>query len=770
MREKKHFFRMKAAFAALLAAALAAGCENSVSDPGTDPPERGRLTVSFDFGAGNGSQTVYPASDGFTRYEVSFEVTSGGAAHDPVELSNGTATVNDLVVGTYRITGTAFTGTSPDFTAVALGTKREVVISSTDPTTASITMGPKTGTGNGTFGYAITLPGGVGNGELKLLTDGDGGAQVGNPVTLTAGQVTTGLIPAPAGYYRVHITLTGSDTGLVELVHLYGGLTSTLTKKYADEDFTQPEGVSVFDLSGLFPAPATGGTPVLSLEGTQYTGTIEWNPPVSATFAASTAYTATVTLTAKAGYTFTGVESNAFSHGEVRGTGTAGSGVLTLVFAQTDGPGTGSLKVSIGFSYGDIEVRGSDGTNRIYKGGSPSRFVLEVTGFEELTWYIDGSTAGITKNPLTLEARTYSSGTHSVTFTGKRGGIGYSQPVPFTVGTEGGDNTWEWTQYTIEELSAYQTINSIAYGEGAGFIAGSGTDWNKPAIARSANGAGRWDVTELTDLTHYDSFVGKISRLDDKFLITRGSGVKYGLVSPDNGATWTEVSIGLGTKGHTYATDKGLFLVSGQHGQAAWSDDGMATFHVLTKETTTFDNGSASQLYINAAAYGNGVFVLGGGRGHTAVSRDGKTWTGERGTANSVSERIFDGPSGFIDCMLFAKGRFIALGGMDGASSKSAYSTDGVHWTQGGDPGLGNSTDSPRMAYGGGYIVAVDNLGRASYSTDGITWTQTETGFDWTPIKDVAYGAGINGAGTGRFVIVGGEGKAAYCDIEVLDE
>ena len=271
-------------------------------------------------------------------------------------------------------------------------------------------------------------------------------------------------------------------------------------------------------------------------------------------------------------------------------------------------------------------------------------------------------------------------------------------------------------------------------------------------------------------LTHYDSFVGKISRLDDKFLITRGSGVKYGLVSPDNGATWTEVSIGLGTKGHTYATYKGLFLVSGQHGQAAWSDDGMATFHVLTKETTTFDNGSASQLYINAAAYGNGVFVLGGGRGHTAVSSDGKTWTGERGTANSVSERIFDGPSGFIDCMLFAKGRFIALGGMDGASSKSAYSTDGVHWTQGGDPGLGNSTDSPRMAYGGGYIVAVDNLGRASYSTDGITWTQTETGFDWTPIKDVAYGAGINGAGTGRFVIVGGEGKAAYCDIEVLDE
>jgi hypothetical protein len=279
MREKKHFFRMKAAFAALLAAALAAGCENSLPDPGTDPPERGRLTLSFDFGAGNGSQTVYPALEGFTRYEVSFEATSGGAAHDPVELSNGTATVTDLVVGTYRITGTAFTGTSPDFTAVALGTKREVVISSTDPTTASITMGPKTGTGNGTFGYAITLPGGVGNGELKLLADGDAGVQVGDTVTLTAGQETTGSIPAPAGYYRVHITLTGSNTGLVKLVHLYGGLTSTLTKVYADGDFTQPEGVSVFDLLGFSPRRLPGERLYFHLTEPSTPGSLRGIPP-----------------------------------------------------------------------------------------------------------------------------------------------------------------------------------------------------------------------------------------------------------------------------------------------------------------------------------------------------------------------------------------------------------------------------------------------------------------------------------------------------------
>jgi hypothetical protein len=442
MREKKHFFRMKAAFAALLTAALMAGCEHSGSDsgsdPGTDTQERGSLRVSLDFVAGTPapaehvSRTVYPALEGFTRYEVSFEATSGGAAHDPVELSNGTATVTDLVVGTYTITGTAFTGTAPNFTAVALGTKPGAT-----PGTASITMGPKTGTGNGTFGYAITLPAGVANGELKLLADGDGGAQVGNTVTLTAGQVTTGSIPAPAGYYRVHITLTDSNKGLVEVVHIYGGLTSTLTKVYGDEDFTPPEAVSTFDLSGFFPAPATGATPVPSLDGTQYSGTIEWSPSVSGAFAATTAYTATVTLTAKAGYTFTGVESSDFFHGSVHGTGTTGSGVLTLVFGSTGGvPETGSLNVSIGFGYGNITVTGGGGT--IYKGGTPSSLVFEVIGYEDIAWYVDGSTTGLTENPLTLLASGYTEGNHSVTFTGRKGGIPYSQPVSFTVEATGG--------------------------------------------------------------------------------------------------------------------------------------------------------------------------------------------------------------------------------------------------------------------------------------------------------------------------------------------
>jgi hypothetical protein len=331
---------------------------------------------------------------------------------------------------------------------------------------------------------------------------------------------------------------------------------------------------------------------------------------------------------------------------------------------------------------------------------------------------------------------------------GDSAGNGAGEEIPGEV--------WEWTRYQIPEMESYLTINTVSYAEGVGFIAGSGTDLQKPAIAVSPDGAeGSWTARELEGLKNYNSFAGKISRLNENFLMTRGSGVPYGLLSPD-GEDWTETNIGFGTKAHVFAN--GVYVAGGQNGRAAWSADGMATWTALSDAQTTFDNGSMAQLYVIAAAYGNGVFVLGGGRGHTAVSTNGKTWTGAKGDA-SVSEAIFDGPNGFINCMAFFNGKFIALGGLDYQTSKSAYSADGVDWTRGGDaPGLTNNSDGPRMASGGGYIVAVSSSGNAAYSANGIDWTATKTGFGDTPVKDVAYG-------NGRFVIVGGDGKAGYFDV-----
>ena len=84
-------------------------------------------------------------------------------------------------------------------------------------------------------------------------------------------------------------------------------------------------------------APVTGEKPVKAItECAQYTGTVEWSPEVSGTFVASTAYTATITLTPKPGYKLTGVAANFFTVASAASvSNNADSGVVTAVFPAT---------------------------------------------------------------------------------------------------------------------------------------------------------------------------------------------------------------------------------------------------------------------------------------------------------------------------------------------------------------------------------------------------------------------------------------------------
>jgi hypothetical protein len=82
--------------------------------------------------------------------------------------------------------------------------------------------------------------------------------------------------------------------------------------------------------------PVVGATPVTTITETdQYTGTVSWNP-TDATFAATTVYTATITLTAKSGYTLTGVTADFFTVAGATATNSADSGVVTAIFPQAD--------------------------------------------------------------------------------------------------------------------------------------------------------------------------------------------------------------------------------------------------------------------------------------------------------------------------------------------------------------------------------------------------------------------------------------------------
>ena len=93
--------------------------------------------------------------------------------------------------------------------------------------------------------------------------------------------------------------------------------------------------ISVAAIAGVT-APVTGATPVTTItESAQYTGAVSWSGS-PATFAGATTYTATITLTAKSGFTLTGVAENFFTlAGATTVTHSASSGVITAVFPAT---------------------------------------------------------------------------------------------------------------------------------------------------------------------------------------------------------------------------------------------------------------------------------------------------------------------------------------------------------------------------------------------------------------------------------------------------
>ena len=98
---------------------------------------------------------------------------------------------------------------------------------------------------------------------------------------------------------------------------------------------TAPTVVNLAAIAGVTP-PRTGETPVAAIVPTeQYTGAVAWAPS-HALFAASTTYTATITLATKAGYTLQGVAANFFTvAGASTVSNSAGSGVIVATFPPT---------------------------------------------------------------------------------------------------------------------------------------------------------------------------------------------------------------------------------------------------------------------------------------------------------------------------------------------------------------------------------------------------------------------------------------------------
>jgi len=157
-------------------------------------------------------------------------------------------------------------------------------------------------------------------------------------LTLKSGFTLEGL---PANFF----TVNGSDTVSFTVA---SGTSATITAVFPATGGTadNPVPVSIFAIPGIV-APVTGAQPVTTVNTAQYAGSVVWDPAVQGAFAASTDYTATITLSPRTGFTMEGVAANAFTVAGVAATNDADSGVVKAVFPTTGGTAADPTKINI---------------------------------------------------------------------------------------------------------------------------------------------------------------------------------------------------------------------------------------------------------------------------------------------------------------------------------------------------------------------------------------------------------------------------------------
>ncbi|MBU3543299.1 DUF1566 domain-containing protein [Polynucleobacter sp. MWH-Mekk-B1] len=243
-----------------------------------------------------------------------------------------------------------FGATAPTIVAPVTSSAGAITYTSATPSTATITTGgvislvavgttvlTATQAANGNYAAGIytttltvTTPFGLSSASVAF---GATAPTITAPVTSSAGAITyTSATPGVASITSAGvISVVGVGTTVLTATQAANGnyaagiYTTTLTVTATTVSTSAISGVTV---------PVAEAIPATAISGVGYTGTISWsNNPTS--FAYSTVYTATVTLTPTAGYTMTGVTANFFNVSGATATNPVNSGVITAVFPST---------------------------------------------------------------------------------------------------------------------------------------------------------------------------------------------------------------------------------------------------------------------------------------------------------------------------------------------------------------------------------------------------------------------------------------------------
>jgi hypothetical protein len=189
---------------------------------------------------------------------------------------------------------------------------------------------------SGTPAGYFSAPQYTGTAEWKVT----GGAAAGGLFAANTAYTATVSLTAVSGWTFTGVAAAFTHTGASDVkVQSNTGDSITVIIGFPATGFVPPAAVNDLDLTEKVPAPVRGGMPVGYFSAPEYTGTVAWTqtaggvPVIGGLFAASTAYTAEVTLTAASGWTFTGVSGFTYKGAKQVTPGSNGGVTITVNIA-----------------------------------------------------------------------------------------------------------------------------------------------------------------------------------------------------------------------------------------------------------------------------------------------------------------------------------------------------------------------------------------------------------------------------------------------------
>jgi len=334
-----------------------------------------------------------PGEAAATSYRTNWEFVT---AYDIRQDTSLIATLYDWVKDGFAVQNSALATAADDGTPIGAG---DYVPADTDITTAGVTgfTAPATGGTPQVFGNLTA-------GSAEYTVTGLTWSPTDNPFHASTAYTAT-VVLTSAATYKFPVSgiavPTANGGGTVSAGTTSGGDVSGNTLTFTVLFPATATTISATAIAGVTP-PVTGSTPVTTTTaGTGYTGTVSWNgSPI--TFAQSTIYTATITLSATAEYTLIGVTENQFTiAGSTTATNPANSGVITAVFPITvsaTGGGGGSPWLYISISAGpNGKITSSSGQTwgSSFPYGSDQTFTITPNnGYQITDVLVDGVSVG----------------------------------------------------------------------------------------------------------------------------------------------------------------------------------------------------------------------------------------------------------------------------------------------------------------------------------------------------------------------------------------